>query len=324
MLLSLALLLTILRLFLRLVLQRTRLTLSDWLLVASCLDGIALFTTDTLAYRLGGMADDWDPNQPVDEQIALMKVSFAGNYFYDTGIYLPKLALLALYYRLVPPTMPTLRKVLYAVTGIVACFAITTIFVDTFWCGANVSVNWDLDGTCSSFTSMDITRIDWSMNIVSDILIFSLPFPLLRGLQISKRYRVGLLAIFSSGIITLAANISRFVTIQAIHSWTNVYVLSMTELVAAIIVVCLPALKSLVRRGVEVRSSAKRSGDNTVGSHTKLSSGRDHLQTGIRIAGFSIPEGSESEVELNAVQRPGVIYKSQRVSVTYYRREDTG
>jgi hypothetical protein len=96
----------------------------------------------------------------------------------------------------------------------------------------------------------------------------------------------------------------------------------MTELVAAIIVVCLPALKSLIDRGVEASSSAKRSGNGTAGSHTKLSSGRDHLHSGTRIAGFSIPEGSESEVELHAVQRPDVIYKSQRVSVTYYRRND--
>jgi hypothetical protein len=125
-----------------------------------------------MAYKLGGM-DDWDPEAPeppVSEQIALMKVSFAGNYFYDTGIYLPKLALLAFYYRLIPPTMPSLRKALYAVTGITVLFACTTCMVDTFWCGRKVSVNWDLEGTCSSFESNEITIIDWSLNFTADLL----------------------------------------------------------------------------------------------------------------------------------------------------------
>lgn len=114
-----------------------------------------------------------DPNggpQTDAEALSLMKVTFSGNYFYDTGIYLPKFALLAFYYRLIPPTMPILRKVLYVTTGLTVCFAIATCMVDTFWCGKNVSVNWDLNGDCSAFESMEIVRIDWGMNITSDVL----------------------------------------------------------------------------------------------------------------------------------------------------------
>lgn len=171
-LLAVAVVLTSLRLFLRLVLQRTRLTASDWLLIVSSLDGIALFATDVMAYNLGGM-DEYDPNAPpapVADQIALMKISFAGNYFYDTGIFFPKMALLAFYYRLIPTTMPMLRKILYAATGLTVCFAMTTCFVDTFWCGSNVPVNWDPEGTCATFDSMTVTQIDWSLNITSDLM----------------------------------------------------------------------------------------------------------------------------------------------------------
>lgn len=162
-----------LRLFLRLWLQKSRLTVSDWLVIASILDGVALITTDIMAYKMGGM-DDYDPAAPPpppSEERALLKVQFAGNYFYDSGIYLPKLALLAFYYRLVPPTMPKLRKCLYVATGLTCCFALTTICVDTFWCGSNVSVNWQLgEGYCRSFESMEITQIDWALNLASDLM----------------------------------------------------------------------------------------------------------------------------------------------------------
>lgn len=243
--LSIAILLTSLRLFLRLVLQRSRLTLSDWFLIMSAADAIALFATDVMSYNLGGM-DDYDPDappKPIPDQISLMKVSFAGNYFYDTGVYFPKMALLALYFRLIPQTMPMLRRALYVVTGLTVSFAVATCFVDTFWCGKNVSVNWDLNGSCSSFDSMSITRIDWSMNILSDLMstsspfspsspldrllanmatVFSLPFPILWGLRVTRTNMIGLVATFCSGLITVATSVSRYATIESIHAWTNV------------------------------------------------------------------------------------------------------
>ncbi|KAK8112442.1 archaeal flagellin n-terminal [Apiospora sp. TS-2023a] len=322
------------RLFLRLGLQRTRLTISDWFIVASACDLIALLATDVMAYNRGGMDDNFDPKTPMDDQISLLKISFAGNYFYDSGVYLPKLALISFYYRLVPPTMPNLRKLLYLATGLTVCFFLTTVFVDTFWCGSDVSVNWSLDGECSTFDSMTVTRIDWTLNLISDILIFSIPFPLLPGLHINKWYMAGLAATFSSGIITLGTSIGRFVTMQVTHAWTNVYVLSMAELVAAVVVVCLPSLKSLVHHGASMSSSAKRSRattSRTGNSHIKLSSGRDpylvsNHRTGpivVSSGGGGLVDDTGSDVELNSLEhRSDVIYKSHRVSVTYAKRDD--
>ncbi|CAF3478201.1 unnamed protein product [Fusarium graminearum] len=313
------------RLTLRTVRQRQSLTVSDWFLIASWFDAAALFGTDTASYNLGGM-DEYDPEAPprsIEDQVALAKISFAGNYFYDTGIYLPKLALLALYFKLIPQTLPMLRKALYASTALTGTFMVTTCFLDTFWCGANVAVNWDPEGGCSTFESKTVFRIDWGMNLVSDILVFLLPFPLLFGLQLSRRYMVGLIAIFASGIITVGASIGRFITIDTIHAWTNVYVLSMTELAAAIVVVSLPALKSLLH-GFGLRSTKqgttqtgsgyhKHSATVTSSSHfNMLSSGRDRnaepYGTTARVA--AIPEeDSGSEVELTNLQG---IYKSAR------------
>ncbi|KAI8302122.1 hypothetical protein K4K61_008251 [Colletotrichum sp. SAR11_59] len=229
-----------------------------------------------MAYNLGGM-DEYDPKAPqppVAGQIKLMKVSFAGNYFYDTGIYIPKLAMLAFYFKLIPKTMPLLRKALYGV-------------------------------------------------------IFAIPFPLLHGLQLSRRYIIGLIATFSTGIITIGASVGRFATVESIKAWTNVYVLSMTEVSAAILVVSLPALKSLLhRRGLSTsKYGTAQSGSAGLGyskhptanTHIKLSSGRDPYMATTRVAAEN---ESGSEVELNTLKRSDVIYKSERVSVTYQRRED--
>ncbi|KAI6781463.1 uncharacterized protein J7T54_001425 [Emericellopsis cladophorae] len=321
-LIALSLAAVVARLAVRRVHQGQSLTVCDWLLVASMLDAIALFTTDMLAYKLGALG----PYPTTEaEQISLKKVTFAGNYFYDTGVYFPKLALCALYVKLIPPTMPQLRKAMHATSVLTVTFALTTCFLDTFWCGTHPSVNWSLeDGACSTYDSKEVFRIDWIMNIVSDVIIFSLPFPLLKGLQLKPRYIVGVAAIFSAGIVTVAASVSRFATVEVIHNWPNVYILSMTEMAAAIIVVSLPALKPLLRRRGEGSTGQYGTGASvqraTTSSHVKLSSGRDPY---VATAHVSSAEDSGSDVELRTVGRSNVIYKTAHVSVTYQTREDT-
>jgi hypothetical protein len=106
----------------------------------------------------------------------------------------------------------------------------------------------------------------------------------------------------------------------------------MTEMTAAIVVVSLPALKSLLH-GLGLRSSKqgtthtgsvynKHSTTVTASSHfNKLSSGRDNGElyaTTARVAAAP-EEDSGSEVELTNLRG---IYKSARISVTYERRSD--
>jgi hypothetical protein len=70
--------------------------------------------------------------------------------------------------------MPWLRKALYAVTLFTGTAMISTFFLDTFWCGRQVSQNWSPDeGACNTFSSKEVFRIDWSLNVTSDL--FSKP-----------------------------------------------------------------------------------------------------------------------------------------------------
>ncbi|KAI4653464.1 hypothetical protein J4E93_001230 [Alternaria ventricosa] len=285
------------------LLQRQYPTVSDSLLIASILDAVGLFVTDYLTYIWGGMTDDAEASTA--RVIALKKVQFAGNAFYDTGIYWPKLAILALYFRLIPPTMPWLRKALYA-----------------------VSSNWSPDeAACNTFSSKEVFRIDWSLNVTSDVFIFALPFPLLRSLQLRRRQIWGLVATFSLGIVTIAMSVLRFATIEVIYAWTNVYVLSMTEMAVAIMVVSLPSMRSFLRRGSLFSSNKKShsSGSRTYGHQTPASGSHNFLRPsrrGKHTARVHTDEDSGSEVELNTMSRKDVIYETRRVSVQFSKSPD--
>ena len=67
--------------------------------------------------------------------------------------------------------MPWLRKALYGVSVFTATAMVTTCFLDTFWCGRDVSVNWSPEeGLCNTFASKEVFRTDWIMNIITDLL----------------------------------------------------------------------------------------------------------------------------------------------------------
>jgi hypothetical protein len=53
-------------------------------------------------------------------------------------------------------------------------------------------------------------------------VVFIIPFPLLRKLQLSERQIWGLFATFSLGTLTIIMSVVRFATIEVIHAWTNV------------------------------------------------------------------------------------------------------
>jgi hypothetical protein len=47
---------------------------------------------------------------------------------------------------------------------------VTTCFLDTFWCGREVSSNWSADEeACNTFSSKEVFRTDWVLNVISDI-----------------------------------------------------------------------------------------------------------------------------------------------------------
>ncbi|OCK86355.1 hypothetical protein K432DRAFT_438617 [Lepidopterella palustris CBS 459.81] len=298
------------RIYARLAHQRLHLLLSDIFLIFACVDVLALIICDTLSYRLGAMNADTQPS------VSLHKISFASDYFYDVGLYLPKFSMLAFYYRLFPPTLPNLRIALKIVILYVTSCCMATIFMDTFWCGSTVSINWSLTNeTCNVFTNMDLFVADWTLNITSDVLIFGLPFPLLRSLKLASRAQVyGLVVTFALGLITISVSTVRFVTLKTSNAILSVYIWSMAEYTTAIMVVSIPALRSLLRAGGRGTSA----GETTPKLRAWSSRHSSRLRNGSSGRGAvhlsNLDEQNNSQAELNGVKSDG-IYKAEEVVV---------
>ncbi|CAH0018015.1 unnamed protein product [Clonostachys rhizophaga] len=177
-----------------------------WVLVAAAC-GIGLTICDTLICKAGTMENFIDPGPYT------LKVRFFQNYWFDVGMYFPKFSLLSFYYRLVPPTKPRIRKLLYLLIAFTVACSLVTFLDATFWCRADIASNWSEDpDACSAFNSMTMMRIHWSMNFSTEVFNVIFPFPILRDLNLRKpREKFALGVIFGLGLLTISVSIGRFI-----------------------------------------------------------------------------------------------------------------
>ncbi|KAG2161875.1 hypothetical protein D6C86_09236 [Aureobasidium pullulans] len=235
-----------LRMYTRLLVQRQKLRLSEYILLFSALIGLGLIICDTLTYQLGVM-DEWESS------VTLSKISFASNYFYDFGMGFPKLSMLAFYWGVFPSDRPTLRKAMYIITAYVCLAYFTVLWLDTFYCGVPVSIQWSQEeGACSVFYADTPFYFNFTMNLSSYIFIYTLPLFLLKGM--SKEHKTAIYFTFSLGIVPALTTLIRFITLNTDSNEPNlVYILSMVEMATAIAAVSVPGLKPLLDRKSSVQ-----------------------------------------------------------------------
>lgn len=143
-------------------------------------------------------------------------------------------------------------------------------------------------------------------------LVFALPFPLIRVLTLRRGQKYGLILTFALGLLTIAVNLARFVTIQIGTDWNGVYVWSMAEMSVAIMVVSMPALKYLLKYWKTSSRSKNGSGPDSYynSGYTGHSASRRRNQIECSLA-----DDTGSDVELNRVVREDVIVKTKEISV---------
>ncbi|KAF5098434.1 hypothetical protein D0Z00_002047 [Geotrichum galactomycetum] len=182
-------------------------------------------------------------------EIKVLKIVYSSSVPYYLCIWFIKGAIIGFYYRLIPKQ--TKSRIFLHFTAI--CTSITLIVIlclNLFLCRP-ISRNWALpefDQHCYSSTARTPFAISSVANLVTDILIFIVPFSIIPSMgSMPRRQLVGLIATFSLGIITMVVFVARAV-LSAVSGLVTVGgLLSAVECCTAMIVACLPSLKILLR-----------------------------------------------------------------------------
>ncbi|WQF84406.1 Putative extracellular membrane protein, CFEM [Colletotrichum destructivum] len=215
-----------------------------------------LFSTDQGSVLALGLGKDIWTLQP-HEIIDFLKILFVTELVYTTTIALIKASILFFFLRIFPSML--FRKAVWATLGLNAASALVyfiLIFVQcrplsVYWLG------WDGEhpGVCVNFDVLVLWHAGF--NILLDVWMLILPLTQLYKLNFGLKRKIGVMLIFSVGILRSLTAVTcirvptliHYATVNNITSealW--VYVWTLAELDVGVSVACMPAAGQLLRR----------------------------------------------------------------------------
>ena len=127
------------------------------------------------------------------------QVGLISGIFYGLGTMCAKLSILSFYLRLSPHRK--FRIMVYVVLAVVVLYCVVGSFEFLFACRP-IARYWDFTityGSCINWTIVYFTN--GAVNTATDIAILALPIAMLRRLHIPRMQKIGLIAIFMTGIL---------------------------------------------------------------------------------------------------------------------------
>lgn len=131
------------------------------------------------------------------ELTALLKAFYGSLIAYQSALTLTKLSILFQFYRVF--VGKKIRLAIWIMVGITTVYGLWSVLSNAFLCSP-VSFFWDLEikgGHCMS--EMGVWFANASLNIITDLMIFALPMPALKQLQLPRGQKIGLMGVFALG-----------------------------------------------------------------------------------------------------------------------------
>ncbi|KAI0426893.1 hypothetical protein F5Y09DRAFT_317742 [Xylaria sp. FL1042] len=184
---------------------------------------------------------------------------------YQITIFFTKLSILFIYLRI------------FGVNRLFARFVVITIAIITVFYIPLVGTGIGFLAACNDLTTLaqshfchyngPIILLNASFNVVTDLWLLLLPYPVLMKLQLQTRHKLGLIAVFAAGVGACAASIARLVEIglhyhslDPIWSQSIIAEFSIAEINIGIIVACascFPVFIGQIRDWVKLSTSSK-------------------------------------------------------------------
>ncbi|KAL2757014.1 hypothetical protein ACRALDRAFT_1069684 [Sodiomyces alcalophilus JCM 7366] len=207
----------------------------------------------SVQYGLGSHYVDVEA-RGLDNMITYLQIVWLSSIFYNACLGFVKVSVLALYMRLGDRPLRNLSMVM---TGVIFCQAGANVFACILQC-TPVSAAYDVRIPDSEKRCVDINAFylaNAAVNILTDILTYTLPIPLVLRLQVPKQQKISLAIIFGLGLFACISSVIRITYIPAmLHSddptWdiSGPMYWSVIETNVGILAASIPSYKSLAKR----------------------------------------------------------------------------
>ncbi|USW55954.1 hypothetical protein Slin15195_G092730 [Septoria linicola] len=180
---------------------------------------------------------------------------------YNLSLFCTKFSIMFQYLRIFPQR--SIRLATYILMGIVLAYAIWRFFSAVFTCNPPAAF-WDhsiTHKTCQDRLALSLAST--TLNMITDILIAALPLPFLRKLQLPRRQKWALMAVFALAGLVVIVSILRLPSLYHLMSSKDItwesplaYIFSAIEINVAIICSCLPTLRCLFPKLLKAASGS--------------------------------------------------------------------
>nr|XP_036575727.1 uncharacterized protein CTRU02_14377 [Colletotrichum truncatum]KAF6782338.1 integral membrane protein [Colletotrichum truncatum] len=232
--------------------------------------------------------------------VMYLQTVWLSSIFYNACLGFVKVSALALYMRLGDNT---LRKLAAAMLVVVGCQASANVLVCIFQCSP-VQAAYDITILAADKQCIDINAFylaNAAVNILTDLLTYTLPIPLVIKLQVPKQQKIGLGVILCLGLFACISSIIRITFIpdmlvneDATWAITQPMYWSVIETNIGILAASIPSMKVI----------AKRYAPRLLGT-----SSNGHGSASGRQSGFRMMSGSNNKTS-NKVDKTGTALRS--------------
>ncbi|KAF1965243.1 hypothetical protein BU23DRAFT_575061 [Bimuria novae-zelandiae CBS 107.79] len=186
----------------------------------------------------------------------LLYVSWISLFFIYISLWSAKAAFLAFYYSIFSLQGKKAKIGLAAACVFTAATFLLHMLLIAFWC-TPISSNWSPppgEHLCSAVHSMSSVTVSTFTNIATDLVILSIPISTLLATTLNRRQRTGLAFVFLMGSVSILAALVRFICLKLVQNIPRasithtIDVWALVEIVSSILAVCLPSLRTFVRK----------------------------------------------------------------------------
>ncbi|KAM7219405.1 hypothetical protein V8F06_005139 [Rhypophila decipiens] len=170
---------------------------------------------------------------------------------YHAGLCAAKMTFLIQYYRIFAVALPRMRLIYIGAIVLVGAWSFAQVLIALLICRPIAGL-WDRTIKADCMPNSPQIYVNAGGNIITDILIFVLPLPAIRTLNLKTRQKLVLLGIFSLGFFTVAISVIRikYLEIGSDVTWQHVESSgwSIGELTCAITCASLPTLRPFMAK----------------------------------------------------------------------------
>lgn len=181
-----------------------------------------------------------------------MKCLWVAILFYNMSLTLTKISIVLQYLRVFIGNR--IRYACWAAIGLISLYGLWTFTTAILAC-VPVSAFWNMDPASHCINKRFLWFFNAAMNIFTDLIILTLPMPVLSALLLPKRQKIGLMFIFALGGFVCLVSILRLHSLYVVSNssditWdnTDAAIWSIIEVDTGIICASLPTIKPVISK----------------------------------------------------------------------------